>query len=208
MTELNSIRPTFFPARVEDYGKWWESHTVVPFGFCWCGCGTKTRISPKNNFTVGHFKGQPLRFLATHVNAKYTNSVCHIEECERRPYARGICRRHYQNWLRYRNPTYKKPRIHRTTHGKSGYASVLAPEHPRADARQRVLEHVLVIEGYIGRYLYPHEQVHHLNGVRDDNRLENLELWSTSHPSGQRVRDKLTWALALIDQYGDDPSRW
>lgn len=57
------------------------------------------------------------------------------------------------------------------------------------------------METFLGRVLYSHENVHHRNGDRADNRLENLELWSTSQPRGQRITDKLEWARELIAQY-------
>ena len=60
------------------------------------------------------------------------------------------------------------------------------------------------MEQQLGRPLLPDETVHHINGVRDDNRPENLELWSSSHPKGQRVEDKVEWAAEILKQYAPD----
>lgn len=61
---------------------------------------------------------------------------------------------------------------------KNGYVMIWSPDHPsRQESTERyVFEHRLVMEAYIGRHLEAHEVVHHKNGVRDDNRIENLEL--------------------------------
>lgn len=72
---------------------------------------------------------------------------------------------------------------------------------PNADKYGKVLEHTVVMAGMIGRPLLPGENVHHKNGVRNDNRPKNLELWVTSQPSGQRPEDLLEWADEIIARY-------
>jgi len=64
-----------------------------------------------------------------------------------------------------------------------------------------VFEHVLVAEELLGRFLRPDERIHHRNGVRDDNRPENLELWTRPQPSGIRVSDALDWAREILTRY-------
>jgi len=81
---------------------------------------------------------------------------------------------------------------------------VWAPGHPRRGRGQYVFEHILVMEQLLGRYLLPEESVHHRNGVRDDNRPENLELWTRPQPTGTRVSDAIAWARAILARYESD----
>ena len=64
-----------------------------------------------------------------------------------------------------------------------------------------ILEHRWVMERFLGRKLTSDETVHHINGNRTDNRIENLELWTSRHPRGQRVADKVQWAKELLKLY-------
>lgn len=61
-----------------------------------------------------------------------------------------------------------------------GYVYVYCPEHPHSSADGYVMEHRLVMESYIGRYLEKDEAVHHINRNKKDNRLENLQLMTRS----------------------------
>lgn len=64
---------------------------------------------------------------------------------------------------------HKKPR-------KDGYVYVYFPDHPKASNSGYIMEHILVMEALIGRHLADGEVVHHINGIRNDNRKENLKL--------------------------------
>lgn len=74
-----------------------------------------------------------------------------------------------------------------------GYVELFCPEHPslKGTKRKYVREHRLVMETKLGRILDKWEEVHHLNGIRNDNRIENLELWVRSHPAGVRFEQAI-----------------
>lgn len=57
-----------------------------------------------------------------------------------------------------------------------GYVGIYFPDHPKSKKDGFIMEHVLIMECYIGRWLKDDEVVHHKNHVRDDNRIENLQL--------------------------------
>ena len=84
---------------------------------------------------------------------------------------------------------------------KAGYVMLRIPGHPRSSGGGYVFEHIVVMEEMLGRFLSRDESVHHRNGLKDDNRRENLELWIRPQPSGIRVEDALAWAWAILLRY-------
>ena len=74
---------------------------------------------------------------------------------------------------------------------KGDYNYAVVPEHPNATKDNYVLEHRIVMENYLGRLLTSGEVVHHVNGDRKDNRIENLKLLSRSdHARGHAIRGR------------------
>jgi len=122
---------------------------------------------------------------------------CLVEGCDRSPVGQSLCRMHYERKRKGRPIGGALPL--RAVSGEGH----LHPSGYRTHSRNRVtmLEHRWVMEQHLGRALLPHESVHHLNGQRSQNNISNLELWSTSQPAGQRVVDKVAWALEVVDNY-------
>jgi len=87
------------------------------------------------------------------------------------------------------------------TVNRAGYVLIKASEHPMANSSGYVLQHRIVMEKSLGRYLGKKETVHHKNGIKGDNRIENLELWFSKHPYGQRLGDLLQFAKEILLKY-------
>lgn len=132
--------------------------------------------------------------------------VCTVKGCDRVSMTKGYCPPHYARHLRGQDqerPLHPGPaRPGERRKNVEGYIRVKIPGHPRGGRHGWTLEHVLVMEGVLGRPLLSGENVHHKNGVRDDNRPENLELWVTWQPAGQRPEDLVSWAREVLDRYG------
>jgi len=135
-------------------------------------------------------------------------SICSIDWCDRVVHGKGYCESHYRRFMRGASvedlqTPWKKDLPLEPYIDNLGYQRLSIK-----NSSKKLLVHRLVMEEHLGRKLEPWENVHHKNGIRHDNRIENLELWITRQPNGQRVEDVLEWAKEIIRKYGDNNGQY
>lgn len=102
-------------------------------------------------------------------------NICKIKDCGGIVEGFGYCHKHYKKFKKYGNPLAGRPKGDgRFT--KEGYILLYKPDWKTARKDGYVLEHRYIIEKKLGRSLKKSEIVHHKNGIRNDNRLSNLEV--------------------------------
>ena len=129
--------------------------------------------------------------------------TCTVDDCQKKHTAKGMCQMHYRRNKLYNDPKLRpgRPRKNTASINNNGYELLYEPENPNANVNGLVLVHRKVMSEVLGRPLLRTEQVHHKNGNRSDNRIENLEMWTTHQPQGQRIEDKIQHAIEILKQY-------
>lgn len=186
-----------------------KPHTIVNAGLCPVNdCG-----KPKygSGFCQAHYEkfrkyGDPLGTAP-----RKTGNPCLTDGCSKLSVAFGMCGNCYQHYKKYGDSSKRSNRFNKRFEkivDDKGYVLIHVKGHGNTrKSSGRVPEHRFVMSQFLGRALNKNENVHHKNGNRSDNRLENLELWVTSQPTGQRPLDLIDWARLILKTYAADEKK-
>lgn len=174
------------------------------------GCKEKYKANGYCEFHNGRaqrYDGNPLGGGPRHNPSGSQGGKCKADGCDGVAKHLFYCQKHYSKFKKYGDPLLGgildgRSKIWHTR--KGGYIIKFERENQYANKISGIVfQHAEVMGKAIGRRLLPNESVHHKNGDRADNRIENLELWSKAQPAGQRVQDKVAWAKEILQLYGD-----
>ena len=134
-----------------------------------------------------------------------------VNGCNKPIHCKGICKNCYRKWhyeTRERNRRYpegiskeRESIIGTLRTDTSGYVYIKVDKGSSGLSRNWMKYHRYIMEQHLGRKLLPEENVHHINGNKSDNRIENLELWITKQPKGQRPNDLIEYAKWILENY-------
>ena len=141
-----------------------------------------------------HFKKGHIPYNKTPIEKQ-----CSFEGCDRLGNRKGLCATHYRQ---SKDRGFLTPIGHRPGKRPDGSGTYHQGYIRYKINGKYVTEHRLVMEEHLGRPLYEWESIHHLNGIRDDNRIENLELWTVPPRKGVRVEDAIKDAQTFLESYG------
>ena len=153
---------------------------------------------------------------ATPLGRRRQADRCGIQGCQAASHSHGLCRTHASRRTTLSDPLPdipigEMPRRQGPTGKAKGwttagyrYVPVDPAERHLTGGAAYAAEHRLTMARHLGRALEKDENVHHRDGDRQNNTLENLELWSTAQPSGQRRADKVRFAMRVLRRYAPE----
>jgi hypothetical protein len=177
-----------------------------------CDVSGCEQIVDARSLCHGHYQRLMRNGFLEETSLRSGNRVCSVEECDRQHKAKGFCAAHYKRYLKTGDPQADQPirEVAGDGHISHGYLNIGIPADLRylVGGVKKTGQHRLLMAIHLGRPLLPDEVVHHRNGKRTDNRIENLELWSTSHPKGQKVADLVAFSVETLARYAPEIAVW